>query len=311
MSNCTGTDISKNTYDVHFLSSGADHRFDCNPENIAETVSMFRSADPDLTVMEAAGGYESDPATELQAAGLPAAAVNPKKIRNFAKAPGQTAKTDRIDARATARFGAALQPPASEAADETTRKIRALTVRKRQLTTVRTAEKNRTEHIRDDFIGESIRTVISAIEEQVCRIEDQIRMLTASSCDLQQKAEIIQSFKGIGESAAAGLISGLPEIGTLNRGQTASLTGTAPANRDSGKFRGKRMTGGGRCEIRTLLYMPTLVATQHNPVIRDFCNRLIKKGKNKMVAVVACMRKILVILNSMVKNNQPWKPKTA
>ena len=311
MNNCTGIDISKNTFDVHFLNDGSDHCFDYNTDNIDKTVSMFRSADPDLIVMEATGGYETDLAAELQSAGLPVAVVNPKKIRNFAKAPGQTAKTDRIDARATARFGAALHPPTSGAVDETTRKIRALTVRKRQLTNIRTAEKNHTEHIRDEFIGESIRTVISVIETQIREVEEHIRILITASSDLKQKTEIIQSFKGIGESTAAGLVSGLPEIGTMDRRQIASLTGTAPVNRDSGQFRGKRMTGGGRCEIRTLLYMPTLVAIQHNPVIRDFYNHLIKNGKNKMVAVVACMRKILVILNSMVKNNQPWEPKTA
>ncbi len=311
MNNCIGIDISKNTFDVHFLSNGSDHRFDYNPDNIDKAAAMFRSAAPDLIVMEATGGYETDLAAELQSAGLPVAVVNPKRIRNFAKALGQTAKTDRIDARVIAEFGAALQPPAGEAVDETTRKIRALTARKRQLISIRTAEKNRTEHIRDEIIEKSIRTLISATEEQICEIENQIRILITSSSDLKQKAEIIQSFKGIGESTAAGLISGLPEIGTMNRRQIASLTGTAPVNRDSGQFRGKRMTGGGRCEIRTLLYMPTLVAIQHNPDIRNFYNHLINKGKNKMVAVVACMRKILVILNSMVKNNQPWEPKTA
>lgn len=311
MNNCIGIDISKNTSDVHFMSDKTDHCFDYNPENIDKAVTVFRAAAPDLTVMEATGGYETDLADELQSAGLPVAVVNPRRIRNFAKAPGQTAKTDRTDARVIARFGAAMQPPAGETADETTRKIRTLTARKHQLIKIRTAEKNRKEHIRDEFIGESIRTVISAIEDQICKIEEHIRILITASASLKQKTEIIQSFKGIGESTAAGLISGIPEIGTLNRRQIASLTGTAPVNRDSGQFRGKRMTGGGRCGIRTLLYMPVPVAVQHNPIIRKFYNCLIKNGKNKMVAVVACMRKILVILNSMVKNNQPWEPKTS
>lgn len=311
MNRCIGIDISKNTFNIHFLSDGSSHCFDYNDENIDKAIEMFRAAEPELIVMEATGGYEFELASELQAVGLPVAVVNPARTRNFARAVGQLAKTDDVDARIIAEFGAALQPPTREALDETTLKIRELTVRKRQLKSIRTAEKNRMEHIRDEFIKQSVLTIISVVDKQICEIEVQIRILITASSDLTQKAEIIQSFKGIGESTTAGLISGLPEIGTLNRKQIASLTGTAPINRDSGQFRGKRMTGGGRCEIRTLLYMPTLVAIQHNPVIRSFYNRLVKNGKNKMVAVVACMRKILVILNSMVKNNQLWNHNTA
>ncbi|HSH20419.1 MAG TPA: IS110 family transposase, partial [Draconibacterium sp.] len=254
MNNCVGIDISKNSFDVHFLSDGSDHNFDYNPDNIKKTANMFLDRGPELIVMEATGGYEMDIASGLQAAGLPVAIVNPKRIRDFAKAIGQTAKTDKIDARVIARFGATLEPPPSEIVDETTRKIKALTVRKRQLKDIRTAEKNRTDHSRDEIIEKSIRTIISAIDAQISEIEEQIRVLISSSSELKQKAEVIQSFKGIGESTAAGLVSGLPEIGHLNRRQIASLTGTAPVNRDSGQFRGKRMTGGGRCEIRTLLY---------------------------------------------------------
>lgn len=311
MNNCIGIDISKNTFDVHFLIDSSDHHFDYHAENINKMVMMSLEAKPELIVMEATGGYETDLASELQAAGLPVAIVNPKRVRDFAKAIGQTAKTDKIDARVIARFGATLQPPPNDVVDETTRKIRALTVRKRQLISIRSSEKNRMEHCQDEQIDKSIRAIIDTIDTQIREIEELIRILLTSSSELKQKVEIIQSFKGVGESTAVGLVTGLPEIGTLNRRQIASLTGTAPVNRDSGQFRGKRMTGGGRCEIRTLLYMPTLVAIQHNPIIRNFYNHLIKKGKNKMLAVVACMRKILVILNSMVKNNQIWEPKIA
>ena len=311
MNKCIGIDVSKNTFNVHFQADGSDRCFDYNPENIEKAADIFLGAGAELIVMEATGGYEAELASGLQAAGLPVAVVNPKRVRDFAKAIGQTAKTDKIDARVIAGFGATLQPPVREQIDETTRKIRALTVRKRQLKDIRTAEKNRTEHSRDEAVEHSILTVISAVEAQISEIDEHIRILIASSSELKQKADIICSFKGVGESTAAALISGLPEIGILNRRQIASLTGTAPVNRDSGQFRGKRMTGGGRCEIRTLLYMPTLVAIQHNPVIREFYSRLLKAGKAKMVAVVACMRKILVILNSLVKNNQPWEAKTA
>lgn len=309
MKNCIGIDISKNTFDVHFIADGSDRRFDYNSENIEKAAGMFLARGPELIVMEATGGYEAALASELQAAGLPVAVVNPKRVRDFAKAIGRTAKTDKIDARVIATFGATLQPPPSRIVDETTLKIRALTVRKRQLKEMRTAEKNHAEHAGDELVKRSILEIVSAIDEQIARIEERIRLLVDSSDELKRKAEIVRSFKGVGECTANALISGLPEIGLLNRREIASLTGTAPMNKDSGKHRGKRMTLGGRREIRTMMYMPTLVAIQHNPVIRKFYNRLVEAGKAKMVAVVACMRKILVILNSMVKNDKKWEPK--
>jgi transposase len=311
MKNCIGIDISKRTFDVHFLTGSSDHHFDYSPENIRKALDIFRSAKPELIVMEATGGYELPLAEELYAAGLPVAVVNPARIRNFAKASGQTAKTDRIDARIIARFAAVMEPPVRNAKDDTSFKIRALVVRKRQITDMRTAEKNRMEHIRDEFIGQSILTVISAFETQIRLIQDRIRDLIASSPELKQKTELIQSVPGIGENTAAALVSGLPEIGTVNSEEIAALTGTAPVNRDSGQFRGKRMTGGGRSEIRSLMYMPTLAAIRHNPVIRKFYRHLLSAGKIKMAAVTACMRKLIVIVNSMVAKNEVWSPKTS
>ena len=284
---------------------------DYTAENIRKTAERFLTAKPELIVMEATGGYELPLAEELYAAGLPAAVVNPKRIRNFAKSAGQTAKTDRIDARIIARFAVLMEPPVRNAQDDTSLKIRALAVRKRQLTDMRTAEKNRTEYIRDEFIEQSILTVTETPETQICLIQDRIRDLIASSPELKQKSELIQSVPGIGENTAAALVSGLPEIGTLNRREIAALTGTAPVNRDSGQFRGKRMTGGGRCEIRKLMYMPTLAAIRHNPVIRRYYQRLVSAGKIKMVAVTACMRKLIVIVNSMVAKKEAWNPKSA
>ncbi len=284
---------------------------DYTAENIRKTAERFLTAKPELIVMEATGGYELPLAEELYAAGLPAAVVNPKRIRNFAKSAGQTAKTDRIDARIIARFAVLMEPPVRNAQDDTSLKIRALAVRKRQLTDMRTAEKNRTEYIRDEFIEQSILTVTETPETQICLIQDRIRDLIASSPELKQKSELIQSVPGIGENTAAALVSGLPEIGTLNRREIAALTGTAPVNRDSGQFRGKRMTGGGRGEIRSLMHMPTLAAIRHNPVIRKYYQRLVSAGKIKMVAVTACMRKLIVIVNSMVAKKEAWNPKSA
>ncbi len=309
MNNCIGIDISKNTFDVHCLSDGSDLHFKYTSDNIIEFVNQLTCSQPELIIMEATGGYETPLMTELQTAGLSVAVINPKRIRDFAKAVGQTAKTDKIDARIIARFGATLRPPVRPVTDKITCKIKSLVARKRQLTDIRTAEKNHTEHSRDEFIKKSIQTVITTTELLIKEIEEQIRSLIAETPRLEHKVSIIQSVKGIGENTAAALISGLPELGTLNRREIAALTGTAPMNRDSGQFRGKRMTGGGRRNIRKVLYMPTLVAIQHNPVIRSYYQRLLSNGKNKMVAVVACMRKIIVTLNSMVAKNETWNPK--
>ncbi len=311
MKNCIGIDISKKTFDFHCMSDGSDHHIDYPAENIRKTAARFIAEKPELIVMEATGGYELPLAEELYAAGLPVAVVNPARIRNFAKAAGQTAKTDKTDARIIDRFAAVMEPPVRNAQDDISSRIRALAVRKRQMTDIRTAEKNRTEHLRDEFIEQSIRTVIGTAETQISAAEERIRSLIASSPELKQKSELIQSVPGIGENTAAALVSGLPEIGTLNRREIAALTGTAPVNRDSGQFRGKRMTGGGRGEIRSLMHMPVLAAIRHNPVIRRFYQRLLSAGKIKMVAVTACMRKLIVIVNSLVAKNEVWNPETS
>ena len=311
MNNCIGIDISKNSFNVHYLTDSSDHHTDYTDRNIRETVGRFVSAEPDLIVMEATGGYETPLAAELFAAGLPVSVVNPKRIRDFAKAIGQTAKNDRIDARIIAQFGATLQPPISAAPDVNVVRIRALTSRKRQLIKMRTAEKNRTEQSRDEFTTRSIRTVIDTLNAQIAAVEEEIRATVALSPELKEKAEIIRSVPGIGEMTATTLVTEMPELGSLNRKQAAALTGTAPICRDSGQFRGKRMTGGGRCEVRKTLYMPTLAAIRHNTVIRSYYHRLLAAGKNKMVAVVACMRKIVVIVNSMLRNKEVWNPNFA
>lgn len=308
MNNCIGIDISKLTFNVHFTADGSDHAFDYTPDDMKKFVDMATASEPELIVMEATGGYEIDLAAELKLAKLPVAVVNPKRIRDFAKATGQTAKTDKIDARIIAMFGVALKPPVRETTDETTNVIKELVARRRQLTGMLVAEKNRTEHARDDVVKQSVVSVISAIESQISDIEKRISELVQASPEIKQKCELIESVPGIGKTTAATLVCGLPEIGSLNRRQVASLTGTAPINRDSGQFRGKRITGGGRREVRTALFMPTLSAIRWNPVIRNYYNHLISAGKSKMVAVVACMRKLIVILNSMVAKKEAWNP---
>lgn len=311
MNNCIGIDISKKTFDFHCLTDDSDHHVNYTAENIQKTVEKFTSMEPELIVMEATGGYEIPLAEALYAAGLPIAIINPRRIRDFAKAVGQTAKTDKIDARIIARYGATLEPPPTEFLDEATRNIRTLVARKRQLMDMRVAEKNRMEHARNDFTESSILAAIDFFDNQLAEADKQILRMIAASPELKQKADIMKSVIGIGEKTAAGLVTEFPEIGTVNGKEAASLTGTAPMNRDSGQFRGKRMTGGGRREIRKLLYMPTLAAIRHNPVIRSYYYRLLARGKKKMVAVIACMRKLIVILNSMVAKNQKWDPNHA
>lgn len=305
MSHCIGIDVSKHTLDIHFADGGIDRKIGHDEEGIRAFVQEVLPMEPELIVMEATGGYEEDLAEALFAAGLPVAVVNPKRIRDFAKAIGRTAKTDKIDARTIASFGATLRPPKRGAFDETARELKALTVRRGQLVDMRTAESNRAEHARNSAL-ESVRAVVAFLEERIAEVEEEIRKLIRSSSALKEKIEIMESFPGIGEKTAAALAAHLPELGTLDRKRVAALTGTAPINRDSGRFRGRRTTFGGRRKIRKMLYMPTLSALRWNPTIKAFYNRLLSKGKIKKVAVVACMRKIFAILNSMVRNKRAW-----
>ena len=311
MENYIGIDISKNTFDVHFTADQRDACFDNTDIQIEAFAELMTQIKPTLIVMEATGGYERPLAAKLHENKLPVAVENPRRIRNFAKAVGQLAKTDTLDARINARYAAVIKPAAQTAADVTALKIKELNTRRQQLLDIRTAEKCRTEHAEDESVVRSINTVIAALEHEIEKIEKRISTLVSQNDKFKQKATIIRSVPGIGAKTVGMLIGALPELGFLNRRQIAALVGLAPINRDSGRLRGKRMTGGGRVNVRKQLYMPTLVAIQHNPVIRKYYNHLLKQGKVKMVAVVACMRKLLTILNSMVKKNESWKPKIA
>jgi transposase len=311
MDSYTGIDISKHFFDVHVVSSEEDKHFEYNDHGIQECVQWLLSVKPPLIVMEATGGYENRLASELLAAGLPVKVVNPKRIRDFAHAKGMLAKTDKLDAQTIAHYAAMFQPPPQMAIDEISLKIKALVARRGQLMSMRTQELNRREHALHGEIAKSISAVITAFEKELHKIEDKINELINQSPDLKQKSDLIQTMPGIGKTTSMVLLSDLPELGLLNRRQIAALVGLAPINRDSGTFRGKRMTSGGRRMVRKQLYMPTLVAIQHNPVIRAYYQRLLKNGKSKMVALVASMRKILTILNAMVAHNQQWTEHSA
>ena len=308
MRNCIGIDVAKQYFDLHSLKTGQDRRMDNSTDGIRQCVAVCNEIRPKLIVMEATGGYELTLAGTLQAEGLAVAVVNPRRIRDFARAAGQIAKTDKLDARIIAQFGATLEPMPTERINQNTQKLKALVARRSQLVGLHTAESNRLEHADGKEIQRSIAAVLKVIEAQLKAVDRQINEHIQNTPELQQRAETIDSVPGIGPTTAQMLVTELPELGRLNRRQIAALVGVAPMARDSGTFRGKRMTGGGRKEIRSRLFMPTLVAVRHNPILKAYYIRLISRGKCKMVALVAVMRKLICILNTMTKNNQMWNP---
>jgi transposase len=308
MRNCIGIDVAKQVFDLHSLKTGQDRRMENSTEGIRQCVALCNTLKPDLIVMEATGGYELTLAATLQAEGFAVSVVNPRRIRDFARAAGQIAKTDKLDARIIAQFAATMEPMPTERINENTQKLKALVARRSQLVGLHTAESNRLEHADSKAIQRSIAAVLKVIEAQLKTIDQQIQEHIQNTPQLRQRSEILDSAPGIGPTTAHMLVTELPELGRLNRRQIAALVGVAPMARDSGTFRGKRMTGGGRKEIRSRLFMPTLAAVRHNPILRAYYTRLIRRGKCKMVALVAGMRKLICILNTMIKNNQLWNP---
>jgi len=310
METYVGIDIAKHGFDVAFEPKQKIQHFDNDVKGIQRCREVLQQINPKLTVMEPTGGYETALVVELQTAGLPVAVVSARHIRKFARACGKLAKTDKLDAQIIARFAKVIQPPAQEALDQQTRTMKALVARRHQLVQMHTAENNRTEHARDKAITQSIQAILKTFERQMNKVEQQIRDHIDSMPEIKQKTQQLESVPGIGETTASLLVTELPELGRLNRRQIAALVGVAPINRDSGTYRGKRMTGGGRRDLRARLFMPTLVAARHNPVIRRFYQQLLSRGKSKMVALIAAMRKLLTILNTLLKKNEAWNPKT-
>ncbi len=311
MENYIGIDVAKHTFELCCLNQQEIQQFENNTKGIRQAAKVLSKLKPKLVVMEATGGYEAMLAAGLYLADLPVAVVNPARIRDFARANGQLAKTDKLDAIVIAMFAAKMQPPAQEQLDHSSRLLKALVARRQQLIDMRTAENNRQEHALDKVIAQSLNRMLRTIDREIQKVEQTIQEQLANMPELKAKAQIVNSVPGIGETTAAMLVAEVPELGRLNRRQIAMLIGVAPINRDSGTFRGKRMTGGGRRGVRTRLFMPTLVAVRHNPVIRRFYERLLGKGKTKMTAIIACMRKLITILNIMVARNQAWNPKFA
>jgi transposase len=262
-------------------------------------------------VLEATGGYERQLVADLLDAGFHVAVVNPKRVRDFARALGLAAKTDRLDARVLALFAEKVQPAPAQKTPEKQAEIQQLVARRRQLIDLRTQESNRWDVTPSKAARKSIQAVLNTLERQVRDIEKAIEDLVESDDEWRQKTELVQSVPGLGGVTATTLLADVPELGQLNRQQISSLVGLAPFNRDSGQHQGKRTIGGGRKSVRSVLYMAALAARRCNPVIKAFADRLAQHGKPFKVVLTACMRKLLVIVNSLVKSGQPWNPKLA
>lgn len=305
-----GIDVSKRTLDVHIHGEAEVRKFGNDLDGLASLVTYLQPRQPALIALEATGGYERRAATALRQAGWKVAVVNPTRVRRFAEAMGVLAKTDKIDARLIAWYAHVAQPAPNGQLTPLEQQLGDLVERRRQLLVELVAEKNRLS-TSSELICPSIEEHIEWIEEHLERLEGQIRACITQNPDWQVRAEIIDSVPGVGEVTASTLVAELPELGQLNRQQIAALVGLAPFNQDSGPKRGKRKIAGGRAGIRKALFMATLSATRHNVVIRTFYERLLKNGKLKMVALTACMRKLLVIINVMVRKGEKWRSPAA
>lgn len=301
-----GIDVSKGRLDALLWPQGEAVAEPNDEPGIARLVERLRQAGADLVVMEATGGYESASAMAISAAGLRLAVVNPRQVRDFAKAAGILAKTDAIDARVIAQFGAVIDPQVSALPDEDTRELQAMLVRRTQLVAMRTQEKNRLA-LAAGTVRKPIKEHIDWLERAIEALDIDLTHKLRTSPAWKAKEDLLRSFKGIGPVNARTMLADLPELGRLNRKQIAALVGVAPFNCDSGRFKGQRHIWGGRARVRTALFMAATVAIRHNPPIRAFYKTLSARGKPHKVALVACMHKILTILNAMVRTQTPWQ----
>lgn len=302
-----GIDVSKDRLDVADRPAGEVWQVSYDSRGISDLVERLGEHSPYLVVLEATGGLELTLTGELAAVGLPVAVVNPRHVRDFARAAGKLAKTDALDAQVLAHFAEAMQPEPRPLPDASAQEFRAMVTRRRQLVEMITAEKNRfrtaTHRVRPQVQGH-----IRWLEESLEGLDKDLGDLIRSSPLWRAKEKVLRSTPGVGPVLSMTLLSDLPELGVLNRGEIAALVGVAPFNRDSGTLRGKRKVWGGRGQVRAALYMAALVATRYNPVLREFYQRLCAAGKPKKVALTACMRKLLTILNTMVRDHRHWNP---
>ena len=306
-----GIDVAKDSFDVCILPQETSQKLSYDAKGLEQLLGLLPKAGTCLSVVEATGGYQRRLVAELANAGHLVAVANPRHVHHYGIALGILAKTDRIDARVIALYGQIVRPRTIAVKHEKQDELQQLVTRRRQLIDLRTAESNRKELLTSKLVKESVQMVIALLKEQIKSIEGEIAELLKSDDEWKDKGKILESVPGVGIITVLSLLADLPELGLLNRQEISALVGLAPFNRDSGRFRGKRSIWGGRASVRSVLYMAALTARRCNPVIQVFAKRLEDQGRPFKVVIVACMRKLLVILNALVKTNSHWNPQYA
>jgi transposase len=302
-----GIDVSKDRLDVHVRPSGHTLAMARSGKGLEQLVSDLAALNPALIVLEATGGFEITVAAALASAGLPLAVVNPRQIRDFARATGRLAKTDALDAQVIALFAERIRPEPRPLADADSQALAELTARRRQVIEMIGMETNRLRQARNPAVQRMLRSTLKILETQLVQLDHDIGDTIKRSPLWRAADDLLTSVPGVGDVTAHTLIADLPELGQLDRRRIAALVGVAPINRDSGQMRGRRTIAGGRADVRNALYMATLAATRWNPVIRAHYNSLIERGRPKKVALVACMRRLLGILNAIIRTKTPWQ----
>jgi transposase len=303
-----GIDVAKDSLDIFVDSSAEIFQVANQASEIATVVERLKAVAPDYIVVEASGGFEAALVTALATGGLPVCRVSPQRIRSFARAIGLLAKTDRLDARLLARYGRECRPPLSRLTDGETAELEAFLQRRRQLIEMHVAEKNRLETA-PSVVVKQLKEHLRWLEKRIADSDKELRQRISRTALWREQDELVQSVPGVGPVMSLTLLACLPELGRLNRKQIASLVGVAPFARDSGRRRGRRHTAGGRSSVRTVLYMATLSAVRFNPVLKQFYEKLKAGGKVSKVAITACSRKLLTILNAMVRDKTKWEAK--
>jgi transposase len=304
---CVGVDVSKDRLDVHLRPSGEAFAVARDGRGLENLVERLAALDVSLIVLEATGGFETTAAAALAGAGLPLAVVNPRQIRDFARALGKLAKTDAIDAEVIALFAEKIRPEARPVATPHAQRLGELVARRRQVVEMIGMEANRRRRAADKRLTKKIDRHIAFLEKELTDVDVDIDAGLRASPAWRETEDLLTSVPGVGPVTARTLIAELPELGVLDRRKLAALVGVAPFNRDSGAWRGHRMIGGGRTSVRNVLYMAALAATRCNPVIKDAYQRLIQRGRPKKVAIIACLRQLLTILNAIVRTKKQWQ----
>ena len=308
---CVGIDVSKDRLDVHLRPSDEDFAVARDGKGLENLVERLKAVDVSLIVLEATGGFETTVAAALAGAGLPLAVVNPRQVRDFARALGKLAKTDAIDAEVIALFAEKIRPQARPIASEEAQMLGELVARRRQIVEMIGMEQNRRRRTTDKRLAKRIDRHLAFLEKELVEVDGDIDAGMRASPAWRETEQLLTSVPGVGPVTARTLIAKLPELGRLDRRKLAALVGVAPFNRDSGTWRGHRMIAGGRTSVRSALYMAALVAIRHNPLIKAVYQRLIARGRPKKVAIIACLRQLLTILNAIVRDATPWTAQNA